>query len=303
MPSGTRRERRMFMLKRTIITFLVTAVTMLIGIAYAADHPAYLDDDITYYLEDNQDNTDLKVLMLPAQSLNFEYSFANQNIQFSDFVIVPSIGVTPIKIEYTSSSDAHSFLLEVIKEGGNETIYKEILYPISNPQYFYVDFSLLQQGYGYYIKLSNPSSSNATGTLTISAENTPLTRGQFSYSLAQILLEKNVLAKNDGINFSDVDKSNVYFNEINYLSKLGIVFGDGNGQFRAEDKILCQEAAAMIARVFFTDEDILNDYGAYPYGYIDAASKKLLPNVELKADSYITPQIAEVLFEKVKVAF
>ena len=137
-------------------------------------------------------------------------------------------------------------------------------------------------------------------SFSVSANSKTLTRGEFSHMLADVLQERKIVTQAKSISFNDTSKDNMYFNDISYLSSLGIISGDGNGQFRANDKILWQEAAAMLARVFFINDDILNNFGTYPNGYINATKEKLLPDIELNADSYIIAQTAEVFLEKVK---
>lgn len=162
--------------KKLVSLLLAVAIIMSCGTicSFAADYPSYLNDGITYYLHDVTRGSSIpansNVLMIPEQTGSFSYSFSGQTMQFSDFIICPTTSTTSIKISYTSTSGSHNMLMEVIEKGSDEIIHSETLYPLNGyQQYLYIDFTSLVRGHGYYIKLTNPSSSTASGTFTISS--------------------------------------------------------------------------------------------------------------------------------------
>ncbi len=102
--------------------------------------------------------------------------------------------------------------------------------------------------------------------------NTTVTRGIFSSYLASLLSEKGFSVRYEKEEqFRDVTAEHPNYDDIMYLKTLSIINGVGNGAFRPDDNITYQDAAAMISRVFLTDSDIVDKYGAYPAGYVTYA--------------------------------
>lgn len=101
-----------------------------------------------------------------------------------------------------------------------------------------------------------------------------VTRKEFSRELAAVLREKGFMGKSrHTIPFVDITQENECYNDIVLLKELSIIQGDENGNFRPNDYILYQEAAAMVSRIV-ASEDIIKGLGGYPIGYLKMASKK-----------------------------
>ncbi|HIW58218.1 MAG TPA: hypothetical protein H9685_08595 [Firmicutes bacterium] len=150
-----------------ILVFILTLIPV-----NAADYPAYLHDGIDEYFEvqtrGNYIPSSSNVLYLPGQSGSFSYSFANRNIQYSDFVISPQNTTTGIRMSYRATSSTHTATLKVIRKDTGTVIHSETITALNGfTQEFYLSFTYLEQNRGYYIELSNPSISNASGICTV----------------------------------------------------------------------------------------------------------------------------------------
>ncbi|MBQ7033658.1 MAG: S-layer homology domain-containing protein [Clostridia bacterium] len=133
------------------------------------------------------------------------------------------------------------------------------------------------------------------------------TRAEFSHALAELLRDKGVWGtekESDG--FSDISPEQAYYADILLLEEIGVVNGDGNGNFRPDDLITYQEAVAMLGRSFRGDEWIVRNFGAYPDGYtIFAMQEGLTQGVAMQMNMPVMRGNMEALLrntgEKIKV--
>jgi len=93
-----------------------------------------------------------------------------------------------------------------------------------------------------------------------------ITRAEFARTVVQLLALDGITAPSE-TRFYDV---NTEFWASGYIATawgLGIIQGDGNGNFRPDDRILVIEAAVMLARTLgYTP--MVNELGGFPAGYI-----------------------------------
>ncbi len=129
-----------------------------------------------------------------------------------------------------------------------------------------------------------------------------VTRAEFSHQLANLLQEKGVPEPKKEIqNFTDVETEYLYYNDILFLKKLGVVNGDGTGAFHPEALLLQQEAIAMLCRTFRADQYIQSECGVYPQGYMMYALREGLCNgITVNAESPLTSDCMLILFTNVK---
>ena len=133
------------------------------------------------------------------------------------------------------------------------------------------------------------------------------TRAEFSHALAELLRDKGVWGtekESDG--FSDISPEQAYYADILLLEEIGVVNGDGNGNFRPDDLITYQEAVAMLGRSFRGDEWIVRNFGPYPNGYtIFAMQEGLTQGVAMQMNMPVMRGNMEALLkntgEKIKV--
>lgn len=127
------------------------------------------------------------------------------------------------------------------------------------------------------------------------------TRAEFSHALAELLREKGVWGtekESDG--FADISPEKAYYADILLLEEIGVVNGDGNGNFRPDDLISYQEAVTMLGRSFRGDEWIVRNYGAYPDGYTIFAMQEGLTNgIAMRMDMPVMRGNMEVLLKNV----
>ena len=126
-----------------------------------------------------------------------------------------------------------------------------------------------------------------------------VTRAEFSYELAELLRDKGIWGTektSDG--FSDISPEKAYYTDILLLEEIGVVNGDGNGNFRPDDLITYQEAVAMLGRSFRGDEWIVRNCGAYPDGYtIFAMQEGLLGGIAVRVDMPVSRSNMETLLK------
>jgi len=105
--------------------------------------------------------------------------------------------------------------------------------------------------------------------------------------LATVLVrseEGKQLAKATEQTFTDVPTSLWASGYIEEAHDLGYVNGYGNGQFKPNDPVTCEEAVTMIVRMCGKNQDAIAQ-GGYPDGYWSVAEDlSLLDNVTISAD-------------------
>lgn len=163
-------------MKKTIFKLLclVMICSCLVCSVSAADNPDYLYDGIEYYSTAQQRGNNVPsnndVLLLPNDgSRSFTYSFSGKTKQYSDFVISPQTNTTGMTIEYIATSADHFITFKIIDKANSNVVYSEEISVINGfVQGVFFDFTYFEKGRGYYIELSSPSLSTASGSFTIS---------------------------------------------------------------------------------------------------------------------------------------
>lgn len=161
---------------KKIITMMLTVSMLVTGAvaAFAAEHPAYLDYDFNTYAVSEiavfgNDIPSIEAIALPGETGTFNYSFASARLQYSDFIFSPTTSTTGATISYRSTSTTHNVRLRVINVVTQEEVYSTTITALNGfEQEFRLSFTYLERNQGYYIELSNPSVSGATGIMTVS---------------------------------------------------------------------------------------------------------------------------------------
>lgn len=125
-----------------------------------------------------------------------------------------------------------------------------------------------------------------------------VSRIDFAILLTKALRHKgihsNVLEYIPSDAFTDINKDNEEQAEsIRYLTALGVIFGDGQGNFHPNEPIRFCEAISMVIRSTVSYERIVDEYGGFPIGYIKlAADQGLTKGIAHKVDDNIDASIA-----------
>ncbi len=162
-------------MRKQILKIVCVAMSLLcLNIStLAADNPDYLYDGITNY-----NMSQLRAGQIPSNVLaipndgsgRFTYTFAYQNKQYSDFIIAPQTNLTGIRMKYIATSQTHDLTIKVINKVTGEVVYNSVQTVLANyERELFLSFAYFEVGNGYYIELSNPSISGASGQFTISA--------------------------------------------------------------------------------------------------------------------------------------
>ena len=117
----------------------------------------------------------------------------------------------------------------------------------------------------------------------------PATRGEFAYMTAK-LLDGNITQK--ATVFTDVGENNIYSGAIAYLYQIGAVSGAGDGLFNADEPISLF-AAAKILSVGLGYGEIAENYGGYPYGYVEVLdSLGIIKGLNISENGILTKKAA-----------
>ncbi|NBI11346.1 S-layer homology domain-containing protein [Colidextribacter sp. OB.20] len=100
--------------------------------------------------------------------------------------------------------------------------------------------------------------------------NNTVTRAEMATIICNMLGETEDLTVSD--TFSDVPTTHWANKYIAKASELGFVSGYGGGKFGPNDTVTFEQAVTMVVRAMGLEEIAL-DYGGYPDGYIEAATK------------------------------
>lgn len=94
--------------------------------------------------------------------------------------------------------------------------------------------------------------------------NSKVTRGQFAnllFKIATPLKSENITPE---VVFNDVDKESEYYESVYLLSSLGVILGNGNGNFNPEDTLTSYQAGIMALRLLgYADVIPKNEYGQF----------------------------------------
>ena len=160
--------------KKTVALCLATVVSIgcLCFSASAADNPDYLYDGVEYYsgqmTRGNWVPNSNSVVLLPYNTGSFTYNFSNYSKQYSDFVISPQTTTTGIRMFFEATSNSHNLTMKVIRKDTGDVVYNDTITVLKGfEQEFWLPFTDLEKGRGYYIELSNPTINGAAGKFTI----------------------------------------------------------------------------------------------------------------------------------------
>lgn len=95
--------------------------------------------------------------------------------------------------------------------------------------------------------------------------NKEVTRGDFAKYVSRILVDGEFSTSELNPGFTDIKKGDKNFEYVNLLASLGIINGDENGEFNAEDSILYEHALKILVKTM--GYDYLCDYN-YTYEMI-----------------------------------
>lgn len=125
--------------------------------------------------------------------------------------------------------------------------------------------------------------------------NTTVTRAQMAAIICRFLGETDNLVTSN--RFSDVSKDYWANGYIDKVAGFGIINGYGDGSFRPDGNVTCQQAVAMIIRAIGA-EDEANELGGYPQGYFAVANEAdLLVDIHSEADEPLSrADIAMILY-------
>ena len=133
------------------------------------------------------------------------------------------------------------------------------------------------------------------------AYDQPVTRGEFSamvvklFSLSGYYIDQNIA-------FSDVGADTQYGNEILILATLGIVGGNGNGEFMPENNIALNEIIKILCSCLgYTN--LAEQEGGYPNGYYVAAEKCGLLSHVSAGDPVSREMILNILYNCLDARF
>ncbi len=156
----------------SMVLTLVLAISCMSFSVNAADNPDYLNNREEYLsllnMRLNYVPPASSVVFLPGNSGSFNYSFGVLSEQYSDFVIAPRDYVTGIRMFYEATSDTHTVMMKVKRLDNSQVVYSSNITVLAGlEQELYLDYPYFEKNMGYYIELTNPSISGASGTFTI----------------------------------------------------------------------------------------------------------------------------------------
>lgn len=143
---------------------LIIALSLSAG-AFAADEPSV--DPLS----------DAKRNVLPHDPDCFDYSFENSTVQYSDFIFSISGAAAAVHILFSpNSSTDHTVTAEIVNSTGDEVVhtFTATVNEGSESEYVFMTYQLddnFSYENTYYIRLSNPSTADAVGTVSVFSEN------------------------------------------------------------------------------------------------------------------------------------
>jgi len=277
-------------------TLILTAWLMLIPLyCAAAAVPAYLTDGVTDYPLSVVAQKKEPVIGLPQEKVTFSYSFAETDVQYSDFLFAPQPFSAGLKFSVEGTA-AHTLTVQLVDKGTGETV-QEITSVSANVgksnEYIFSMFLPLQFQHSYYIRLSTPSEKGAAGTCTLEvlgqeAEMTLRTMQIISgYENGQFIPLRNItraemcamLAKAAGYTevpprqiFDDVPPSHWASSYIAFCYEAGITKGTGGNLFLPDAEITGSEMITMLVRMLGRTPEA-EAMGGYPNGYMIVAAQ------------------------------
>ncbi|MCK9478696.1 MAG: S-layer homology domain-containing protein [Firmicutes bacterium] len=115
-----------------------------------------------------------------------------------------------------------------------------------------------------------------------------ITRAEFSEMLHKLLNSDDQSLSGSASKYADVPGEHRYLPAIGFLTAMGIIDGDVDGNFHPERNLTVLEASIMLVRLLGYEPQAKN-YGGYPEGYlISAGYCRLLNGVSTPANELIT---------------
>ncbi len=276
------------------ITSLLAAGFLLASTCHAAVTPGYLTDGNTdYSLSAVLQRED--IIGMPHEKGEFSYSFAENDVQYSDFLIAPQPFSTGLKLT-AQGAMAHTLTVQLIDKESGETVkaLEMDAYAEKPNEYIIPEVSLMRFRRGYYIQLQKPSVEAAEGTfaaevLCQDAETMLRSMGVISgYENGQFIPFRNItraemcamLARAAGYTevpprqfFDDVPASHWASSYIAFCYENGIIKGTGDNLFSPDAEITGAEMITMLVRMLGHTPKA-ETMGGHPYGYMIVASQE-----------------------------
>ena len=106
-------------------------------------------------------------IYLPNETGSFTYDLNNNSVQYSDFVIVPTVSNMGIKCKYSATDKSHSLTIDLYNRSNSSTpvATKRVTASVGVQKEFQFDFMNLKVNQGYYLKLT--SSNGGKGSVTV----------------------------------------------------------------------------------------------------------------------------------------
>lgn len=283
---------------------LLLCVFLLWANVYAADNPFYLYQyDMSKSAEPIDNPKDLRI---PEEALSFSYSFAEREIQYSDFQIQPIDEDTDILLCFRSDSKPHKLKMTLYKveigKDANTEIYSKVITVSEKWEKFFIESKYLKKYRTYYISLSEPKiegspAPEAAGTVIGcgtrgSKSEVVISRGRFAQMLTEFVPADRETPQTV---FTDIYAGSQYYDEISLLEGLGVAKGVADGLYLPKENITYAQAFNMAARLFATDEEI-SAAGSYPAGGVTVcASLGLSEGIAADIDAPLTLTESEIL--------
>ncbi len=157
------------MKKRTmkILSVAMAVICMSMPVLAADEPPVWFEDGVMPF-----GNTfPYLQLRLPGNSGTFSYDIPPYGEQYSDFIIIPESVSINIKIQATTTAASHTMTIRVRDRADDTIIYSDIMAVTQNGvEEISLPYGSFVAYRGYYIELSSPSISHATGTMTVFSE-------------------------------------------------------------------------------------------------------------------------------------
>lgn len=132
------------------------------------------------------------------------------------------------------------------------------------------------------------------------ADDSEVSRGEFAEIVSKLI---NTQWNESGESpFYDVETSNVYFNQICMMNKMGIMVGDSTGAFHPQQSITYAQAVkCMVYLLGYTNQ--AEKMGGYPVGYYMQASKlDITDNISYQENKAINRRdLAQIIYNSLDV--
>lgn len=125
-------------------------------------------------------------------------------------------------------------------------------------------------------------------------ETDPLTRAEFATAILRVIGYSEIISDGAAQQFKDVDKDAWYYNAVQAIYQLGIMAGDGNGNFRPQNHVTMREAVKT-AVVILGYGNEAEKQGGWPDGYLTLGTKLRLLEGMKSGDVFTRGDLAVLL--------